>query len=191
MLAGGWRTAASWFRCAGVRDDWDRFYDLLQAIGKNAASLMLPILMFILKKFDPGEKGYWTLTIDDSPTKRFGPCVEAANIHHNPTPGPGGRGRPRKYGKNRISLKSRAANQRGWDTICYCCRGAMVERRYKTFLATSHVVGGCMRVVLFEYSRGNWAAYLSTDTEMSVELILKTAADRWAIEAHFHEVKEI
>lgn len=50
---------------------------------------MLPILMFILKKFDPGEEGYWTLAIDDSPTKRFGPCVEAANIHHNPIPGPG------------------------------------------------------------------------------------------------------
>jgi len=89
MLAGGRRTAASWFRCAGVKDDWDRFYELLQSVGKNAASLMLPVLMFILKKFDPGEQGYWTLAIDDSPTKRFGPCVEAANIHHNPTPGPG------------------------------------------------------------------------------------------------------
>jgi len=89
MLAGGRRTAASWFRCAGVKDDWDRFYELLQSIGKNAASLMLPILQVVLRKFDPGEHGYWTIAIDDSPTKRFGPCVEAANIHHNPTPGPG------------------------------------------------------------------------------------------------------
>ena len=89
MLAGGRRTAASWFRCAGVKDDWDRFYELLQSIGRNAVSLMLPLLMSIFKKFDPGDQGYWTLAIDDSPTKRFGPCVEAANIHHNPTPGPG------------------------------------------------------------------------------------------------------
>ncbi len=89
MLAGGRRTAASWFRCAGVKDDWDRFYELLQTIGKNAVSLMLPLLSFIVSKFDPGEQGYWTLVIDDSPTRRFGPCVEAANIHHNPTPGPG------------------------------------------------------------------------------------------------------
>lgn len=29
------------------------------------------------------------LVIDDSPTKRFGACVEAANIHHNLTPEPG------------------------------------------------------------------------------------------------------
>ena len=89
MLAGGRRTAASWFRCEGVKDDWDRLYELLQSIGKNAASLMLPILIAVRKKFDPGGQGRWTLAIDDSPTKRFGPCVEAAYIHHNPTPGPG------------------------------------------------------------------------------------------------------
>ncbi|MEO9934456.1 hypothetical protein [Rhodopirellula bahusiensis] len=60
LLAGGRRTAASWFRCAGVKDDWDRFYVLLQSIGKDATSLMLPLLMFIFRKFDPGEEGYWT-----------------------------------------------------------------------------------------------------------------------------------
>jgi len=272
ILAGGRRTAASWFRCAGVNDDWDRFYDLLQSIGKNVLSLMLPLLAFIFGKFDPGEHGHWTLVIDDSPTKRFGPNVEAANIHHNPTPGPGDGewlyghnwvclamvlshpmfgmiampllshlyvrkvdiealnarhdwefrtkhqlaldlcrqvmqtlkalgskagfivvfdgayaakalvrplidhgativtrlrsdaklfdlpvdtpgqpGRPRKYGKNRISLKKRAADRRGWQSIVYSCRGKMVEGRYKTFLATSHVVGGAVRVVLREH----------------------------------------
>ena len=88
MLATCRRTAASWFRCACVKDDWDRFYDLLAAIGRDAASVMLPLLRFILTKFDPGEGGYWTLVVDDSPTKRFGPQVQAANIHHNPTPGP-------------------------------------------------------------------------------------------------------
>jgi hypothetical protein len=44
MLAGGRRTAASWFRCANVHDDWDRFHDLLQTIGDKAASLMLPLI---------------------------------------------------------------------------------------------------------------------------------------------------
>jgi hypothetical protein len=89
MLAGGRRTAASWFRCGGVKDDWDRFYEMLPSIGRNTVSLMLPLLMFIFKRFDPGASGHWTFAIDDSPTKRFGRCVEAANIHHNPTPGPG------------------------------------------------------------------------------------------------------
>ena len=67
----------------------------------------------------------------------------------------------------------------------------MVERRYKTFLATNQVAGGIVRVVLLEHSSRNWAAYISTDAAMSVELILKTVSDRWAIEEHFHDVKEI
>jgi hypothetical protein len=312
MLASGRRTASSWFRCAGVKDDWDCFYDLIPSLGKKAPTLMLPILMFILKKFDPGEHGYWTLAVDDSPTKRFGRHVEAANIHHNPTPGPGDgdwlyghnwvclamlmthpvfgvialpllsflyvrkadiatlkqrytwefrtkhqlaldlctrvmqtlralgskagfivvfdgaytaqalvrgliekgaivvtrlrrdaklfdlpkakpgqRGRPRKYGKTRISLSRRAAHREGWQTIRYCCRGSMVERRFKAFLATSEIVGGTIRVVLLEHSVGNWAVYMSTDSSMRVETILKTVSDRWAIEEQFHDVKEI
>ena len=67
----------------------------------------------------------------------------------------------------------------------------MMEGRFKTFLATSHVVGGAVRVVLLEHASGNWAAYVSTDTSMSVEMILKTVSDRWSIEEHFHDAKEI
>ncbi|QDS93874.1 hypothetical protein FF011L_26500 [Roseimaritima multifibrata] len=89
ILASGSRTAASWFLAAGVKDDWDRFYDLLASVGRGAATLMLPLIRVIFKRFDPGEDGYWTLALDDSPTKRYGRHVEAANIHHNPTPGPG------------------------------------------------------------------------------------------------------
>jgi hypothetical protein len=75
ILANGGRTAASWFRCPGVKHDWDSFYELLASIGKNAASVMQPLLRFILTKFDPGEEGCWTIAIDDSPTKRFGPRI--------------------------------------------------------------------------------------------------------------------
>ncbi len=61
LLAGGRRTAASWFRAAGVRDDWDRFYECLQSVGRNAPSLMLPLAMFLVKRFDPGAGGYWKI----------------------------------------------------------------------------------------------------------------------------------
>ncbi len=312
MLAGGRRTAASWFRAAGVKDDWDRFYQCLQSVGKHAASLMLPLAQVIVRKFDPGEGGYWKIAIDDSPTRRYGPCIEAANVHHNPTPGPADgswlyghnwvcvallmrhhlfgvialpllsrlyvrradvaelrkryewefrtkhqlalellrrvmgmlrtlgsragflvvfdgayaarelirplmadgavvvtrlrrdaklfdlplnpprrRGRPRIYGKNRISLAKRAGRRDGWQTIRYASRGVMVEGRAKTFLATSHLVGGVVRVVLLEHASGNWAAYLRTDPSMPADAILQTVSDRWAIEEHFHDVKEI
>jgi hypothetical protein len=35
-------------------------------------------------------QGRILLAIDDTPTKRYGPEVEGAGIHHNPTPGPAG-----------------------------------------------------------------------------------------------------
>lgn len=312
LLAGGRRTAASWFRAAGVKDDWDRFYDLLASVGQNAKLLISPLVILIFRKFDPGPDGYWTLALDDSPTKRWGRHVEAANIHHNPTPGPGDgawlyghnwvclamvlshplfgaialpllsrlyvrktdiqalkerydwefrtkhelalelcqqvirnlralgslarfvvvfdgayaartlvrplldagttvvtrlrsdaklsdlpvnqpgkRGRPRTYGKNRISLKKRAGRRDGWMTISYRCRGVLTEGRYKTFVATSRTFGGRIRVVLLEHASGNWAAYASSDESMSVATILQIVSDRWSIEEHFHDVKEI
>ena len=180
MLATGRRTAASWFRCAGVKDDWDRFYDLLSAIGREATLVMLPLLRFILTKFDPGEGGYWTLAVDDSPTKRFGPQVQAANIHHNPTPGPADG--EWLYGHNWVCLAM---------LLSHPLFGVMVERHCHTFLATSHIVGGMVRVVMLKHPDGNWAAYFSTDVTMSVEAILKVVSDRWAIEELFHDVKEI
>ena len=88
ILAKGRRTASSWFRAAGVQDDWDRFYETLISIGRIVASVATPLLKLIVGRFDPGPDGYWTMALDDSPTKRFGRNVEGANIHHHPTPGP-------------------------------------------------------------------------------------------------------
>src|SRR2546428_775937 len=41
-----------------------------------------------LQKRIATESQGWLLAIDDTPTKRYGPHVEGAGIHHNPTPGP-------------------------------------------------------------------------------------------------------
>lgn len=312
MLAGGRRTAASWFRAMGVGDDWDRFYECLQSMGRKAPTLMRPLAACIVSKFDPGEGGYWKIVVDDSPTPRFGRHIEAANVHRNPTPGPadgpwlyghnwvclailanhplfgvialpllsllyvrqvdvpklperyawkfrtkhqlalkmlnwvmdllrglgskagflvvmdgayavrelirsllarsavvitrlrcdaklfdlpvnrpGRRGRPRIYGHNRISLAKRAGHREGWLVVRYAHRGVMVEGRCKTFLATSHLVGGVIRVVLLKHASGNWAAYMSTDASMSAQTILEAVSDRWAIEESFHDVKEV
>jgi hypothetical protein len=90
MLASGRRTASSWFRAAGVGDDWDRFYDLLIAIGKQAPALGTSLLHWVVRRFDPGPDGHWTFAVDDTPTQRYGRDVEGANIHHDPTPGPAG-----------------------------------------------------------------------------------------------------
>jgi hypothetical protein len=313
MLADDRRVAAAWFAAAGVQEDWDRFYDCLISIGKQSSKLALPVLIAVVRKFDPGPGGHMTLACDDTPTKRYGKHVEGAGVHHNPTPGPadgewmyghnwvslcflakhplwgvialplrsmlyvrqmdlpviaekygwefrtkhqlavalvnwfvttarsigltckirlvadgayaarplidplmelgvvvfsrlrkdaalfdlpperkpGQRGRPRTYGLNRISLAKRAAHRDGWQSISFHCRGSEVVREYKTLLATSKLSGGVIRVVIVRFNDGGWAAYFCTDPAVSARDILETVAARWAIEEHFHDVKEV
>lgn len=105
-------------------------------------------------------------------------------------PGEGSHGN-RIYGTNKISLAKRAGHRKGWSTITYHCRGAEVTRRYKTFLATSRLISGVIRVVIVRFEDGGWAAYFCTDPSADVSDILETVAARWAIEEHFHDVKEV
>ena len=88
MLADDRRVASAWFAAAGVQDDWDRFYDCLISIGQRAELLAFPLLIAVVRRFDPGPGGRILLAGDDSPTRRFGPQVEGAGVHHDPTPGP-------------------------------------------------------------------------------------------------------
>jgi Transposase DDE domain len=312
MLADDRRTASSWFAAAGVLDDWDRFYDALITLGRQTEKLALVVLRLVVRKFDPGPGGRILLGVDDSPSQRYGRCVEGAGVHHHPTPGPadgewlyghvwvvlawlqrhpwwgvialplrsllyvrqmdvptldakrgwnfrtkhqlavelvswgvamlrelgslakvwvvadgayaarpfldpvralgvvvvsrlrkdaklfdlpparkpGQRGRPRIYGANSISLAKRAAHAQGWSSITYDCRGVPTTCQYKTFLATSRLVRGVLRVVLVRRTDG-WIPYFCTDPNASVCDILEAAASRWALEEHFHDVKEV
>ena len=108
-----------------------------------------------------------------------------------PSPKTGGRGRHRKYGKNRISIKKCATDRRGWQTIRYCCRGTMVECCYKTSLATSPIFGEVIRAVRPQYFKGNYATYASSDATMGVEQNFNTLSGRSAIAKVFHDVNEI
>ena len=101
-----------------------------------------------------------------------------------------GRGRPRKYGKNRISLAKRAGHGRGWQTIECTVYGGAASKTYKTFLATYAPVGGVIRVVLVKEDHG-WHAFFSTDPTTSVQDVLEAFADRATIEQDFHDVKEV
>ena len=100
------------------------------------------------------------------------------------------RGRPPVYGKQRIDLAKRAGHKQGWQSINVLCRGQEVTRTYKTFLATSRLVGGVIRVVLVRFD-GGWAAYFCSDPTANVRDILEAVAARWSLEEHFHDVKEV
>jgi hypothetical protein len=97
----------------------------------------------------------------------------------------------RIYGKQKISLARRAAHRQGWQSLTYSCRGVEVTRQYKTFLATSRLVSGQIRVIILRHEDGGWAPYFCTDASAEVRDILEAVAARWAIEEHFADVKEV
>lgn len=102
-----------------------------------------------------------------------------------------GRGRPRIYGPNKISLAKRAGQRRGWQQGTFLLYGQEVVVHYKTFLATYPPAGGLIRVVLVHEESGEWRAYFCTDAHAPVGAILEAVADRAAIEQVFHDVKEV
>lgn len=312
LFGSGRRTVTSWLRAAGISDDFADYYYFLIPVGRKSKSIATRLVTLILRTLPLPQR--LLLVIDDSPTKRYGPHVEGADIHHNPTPGPAdqmylyghiwvtislalrhpqwgalalplrallyvrqrtmdtiplergwrfatklqlaarlvewivpilqtagktvwivvdggytkrpflrralalpgvvivgrlrkdaalrglppkrkpgkrrGRGRPRKYGKNKISLAKRAGQKRGWQTVECMLYGKTVTKTCKTFLATYPPVGGVIRVVLVREAHG-WFAFFCTDPAASVKEILEAFADRATIEQDFHDVKEV
>jgi hypothetical protein len=86
VFARGRRTVTSWLRAVGISDDFDDYYYFLQPLGRKATHLAERLLLLLFAQL-PARNRY-LLAVDDSPTKRYGPCVQGAGIHHNPTPGP-------------------------------------------------------------------------------------------------------
>lgn len=313
LFANGRRTVTSWLRAAGVSVDFDDWFYFLTPVGHKTGSIATQVVTLILRTLPLPAR--LLLVIDDSPTKRYGPKVEGADIHHNPTPGPadqlylyghvwvtislalrhpkwgaialplramlyvrkqtmaaipacrhwprfatklqlaarlvewivpilkeagktvwividGGytkrpflqralrfkdvvvvgrlrkdaalrdlprqprkgegrkRGRPAKYGPNKLSLAKRAGNKRGWKTVECTLYGEAATKTYKTFLATYQPVGGVIRVVIVQEAHG-WYAFFCTDPNATVVEILEAFADRATIEQDFHDVKEV
>lgn len=87
LLARGRRTVTAWFRAAGITADFRRGYATVWACGRRADHLAIPVLR-VVEPLVPG--GRLLVGIDDTPTPRWGPCIEGAGIHHNPNPGPAG-----------------------------------------------------------------------------------------------------
>src|SRR5260370_11696169 len=104
-------------------------------------------------------------------------------------PGQRKRGKPRTYGKDKISLAKRAGHRHGWQIGDFVLYGVKVRKKYKTFLATYKPVGGVIRVVLLKELHGSFA-YFCTKAEATVQEILEAVADRAAIEQNFHDLKE-
>lgn len=77
---------ASWLRAAEVGRGFSGYYYFISAVGRKSKSVAARLLSLLLQK-SPDEKRL-LLALDDTPTKRYGPKVQGAGIHRNPTPGP-------------------------------------------------------------------------------------------------------
>ena len=86
LFASGRRTVTTWLRAAGVSDDYQGYFYFLAAIGRKSESIATQLVALLLRTLSLPQRVL--LVIDDSPTKRYGPKVEGADVHHNPTPGP-------------------------------------------------------------------------------------------------------
>lgn len=86
-FAKGRKTVTSWFRAAGITQPYKAFYYFIGALGRKTeavATILFEMMITIL--FPKAQRVL--MALDDSPTKRYGPKVEGAGRHRNPTPGP-------------------------------------------------------------------------------------------------------
>jgi hypothetical protein len=89
VLARGRRTVTTWIRAAKLSGHYQRCYVAVAAAGKRADRIARRLLTEVVRPLLKGATRL-TLALDDTPTKRYGPHVQGAGIHHNPTPGPAG-----------------------------------------------------------------------------------------------------
>lgn len=87
LFARGRRTVTAWIRNAGLAGDFRRVYTTLASSGRRPRYQGAAVFHQLRPMLGTGRL---RVALDDTPTPRYGPHVEGAGIHHNPTPGPAG-----------------------------------------------------------------------------------------------------
>ena len=124
LFAGGRRTVTTWLRSAGVSDDYQDYYYFLAAVGRKSESIATQLAMLVLRTLPLPERVL--LVIDDSPTQRYGPKVEGADVHHHPTPGPVDQ--PFLYGHVWVTI-SLALRHPRWGALALPLRALLYVRQ--------------------------------------------------------------
>jgi Transposase DDE domain len=119
------RTASAWFRAAGIGSDFRPAYQVLGSVGRRVRLLGVSLLSAIEKVVgEPASRQVFAL--DDTVTKRYGPCVEGAGVHRNPTPGPAAQNWV--YGHVWVTL-ARVVRHQLWGAIGLPVQAALYVRR--------------------------------------------------------------
>ncbi len=164
VLASGRRTASSWLRAARVGSDFRSYYYFLDSVGRKTQQVAAALLRIVNQRIDAGDRLVFAL--DDTPTKRYGPKVQGAGIHHNPTPGPAGS--KFLYGHSWVTL-SRVVHHARCGVIGLPLLGMLYVRRkdiaslpagagvtFRTKLEMAAEVATWLRPLLPEQGRSPW-----------------------------------
>jgi DDE superfamily endonuclease len=123
LFARGRRTVTSWFRAAGVTDAFRPAYTTVCAVGRHTRSMAVTALFAVKPVLGQGRL---RVAIDDTPTARYGPEVEGAGVHHNPSPGPAGA--KHLYGHVWVTLAA-LAKHRDWGVLALPLQAQLYVRR--------------------------------------------------------------
>jgi hypothetical protein len=124
LFASGRRTVTTWLRAAGVEGDFQDYYYFLTCVGRKSESIATRLVVLLLRTLPLTKR--LLLVIDDSPTKRYGPKVEGADVHHNPTPGPADQ--PFLYGHVWVTI-SLALRHPEWGPLALPLRAMLYVRQ--------------------------------------------------------------
>jgi DDE superfamily endonuclease len=123
LFARGRRTVTSWFRAAGITDDFRQAYVTVCSVGRHTDDMAFSALRAVRPLLDTRRL---VLAVDDTPTPRYGPRVEGCGIHHNPTPGPAGE--RYVYGHVWVTLSALAKHQ-DWGAIALPLQAQLYVRK--------------------------------------------------------------
>lgn len=82
------RTATSWFRAVRLAREYQRGDRVIHAVGRDVATMSVQLLLDVERSPAAATEERLCFTLDDTPSQRYGPHVEGAGVHHNPTLGP-------------------------------------------------------------------------------------------------------
>jgi len=90
LFAKGRKTITSWLRAAGINRCYKAYYYFIGSLAQKTENIATELFEIMIRKIYKNTNTVLA-AIDDSPTSRYGPKVQGAGIHRNPTPTPDGR----------------------------------------------------------------------------------------------------
>jgi hypothetical protein len=90
LFAKGRKTITSWLRAAGINRCYKAYYYFIGSLAQKTENIATELFEIMIRKIYKNTNTVLA-AIDDSPTSRYGPKVQGAGIHRNPTPTPDGK----------------------------------------------------------------------------------------------------